>query len=387
MVAITVFLQRPLRGMAGRRFRFTRCGLFVGLCLLVAGCKPREEVRHYKVEKENPKEQLAAAHPKMSDKPDEAPSGPAMPGRMLAAAALQGDQAWFFKVIGPPDRIAPVADGFQQFIKSLSFVDDKPKWKLPEGWSELPASGMRYATLEMGKDGMHLTVTPLKKPAGEEPDYLLANVNMWRSQVSLPPIAAEQLSKESQRLDYAGGQALVVDLTGSMTTASLGGSFHARATTPATPSKPGSESPPEPAASSLTTSTPEGWKPGQLMVSRGGITLRHEAAFEIHDGDRRVDVTVDRMPASGLTQNINRWRGQVDLKPVTPEELAKQTQKLDVNGLNADYVVLLGAQQSILGAVLTRGEDAFFIKLMGDPELAKREQERFEAFVKSLRFK
>ena len=48
-----------------------------------------------------------------------------------------------------------------------------------------------------------------------------------------------------------------------------------------------------------------------------------KAAFEIEDGEQRVEMTVIDLSvrAGGLLPNVNRWRGQIQLEKVTQEEL------------------------------------------------------------------
>ena len=133
---------------------------------------------------------------------------------------------------------------------------------------------------------------------------------------------------------------------------------------------------------------PEAWKEAQRVVSRGGITIVHQAAFEIAEADRRATITVDRMPAMGtLLLHVNRWRGQVGLKPVTTEQLDELSQSLEIDGTPAESLTLIGAEQTILAVVVQRGNETWYFKLMGDNELADREQENFEAFVTSAEFR
>jgi hypothetical protein len=142
-----------------------------------------------------------------------------------------------------------------------------------------------------------------------------------------------------------------------------------------------------PVESAVRYQTPTGWQPGPLTVSRGGITLRHEAAFDVTDGARRVEVTVDRLPGPlSLLQNINRWRGQVKLEPVADQDV-QQLGKIPVGDESADFVELVGPAQTILGAIWARGDETWYVKLLGDPGLAQREKESFQAFVKSLRWR
>jgi hypothetical protein len=139
--------------------------------------------------------------------------------RMLAAILIAGQQAWFFKLTGPADAVTARDAQFQEFLKSFELTagaDGKPKWKLPEGWREQAAGGVRYATLLIGagEKPLDLSVTVLQTPPGDEADYLLSNINRWRSQMQLPPVGKESLSKETSSVDTAAGKAVVVNLLG-----------------------------------------------------------------------------------------------------------------------------------------------------------------------------
>jgi hypothetical protein len=133
--------------------------------------------------------------------------------------------------------------------------------------------------------------------------------------------------------------------------------------------------------------TPQGWAPGERVVSRGGVTIKYDAAFIVTDEQQRLDITVNRMPAMGsFLQNVNRWRGQVGLGPVQSEELDAAVESIEIDGSAADYVELVGESETILGIVAVRGRYAWYLKLKGDAELAEREKENFETFVKSIKF-
>ncbi|MCY2993826.1 MAG: hypothetical protein NTY19_39015 [Planctomycetota bacterium] len=349
--------------------------LLTGCGLLAAGCKPREEIRRYQVLKSETATTSRAPH--SAALPQETGTA-AKPDsdRLLAAAVSQSNKVWLFKLAGPKEAISPQADAFRGLLRSLQFADGKPQWKLPEGWRAGSGSIFRFATLEIDSAGqkLELTVIPEDKPSTDETAYLLSNVNRWRGQLGLPKIAEGQLAKETEQLQLEGSVVTLVDLIGRLQS---GGTKTAAATA----------IPAESSAPSLSSQTPAGWKPGERFVSRGGITLRHEAAYEITDGDRRVEVTVDRLPGQmPLLQNINRWRGQIKLAPLDEKELAQQLRKLEIGDLSADYVELVGPTQSVLGAVLVRGGEGWYVKLTGDPELTQREKQNFESFVKSFKF-
>jgi len=135
---------------------------------------------------------------------------------MLAALVLQADRAWFFKTMGPESPLGEHADAFRSLVKSLRFADGKPQWTLPDGWRQKGESGMRFATLEFGSadNPLELTVIPLPIPPGDRSAYVLSNVNRWRQQVNLMPIAASELDEQSEEIDLDGATAVVVDLHG-----------------------------------------------------------------------------------------------------------------------------------------------------------------------------
>jgi hypothetical protein len=85
------------------------------------------------------------------------------------------------------------------------------KWKLPQGWTEAPGTGMRVATLAppaaLGK--AEVPVTVLAAPAGGE----LANVNRWRGQLNLPPIDEQALKASRRTVASKAGQVIVHDFT------------------------------------------------------------------------------------------------------------------------------------------------------------------------------
>lgn len=130
------------------------------LALVLAACQ-REEVRHFRVPREAP----------------------------VPAAADLGAAA--------PAPATPAAGGL--------------RWKLPAGWTEAPGGApMRYATLKAPVAGkLDVSVVRLPGPAGGE----LANVNRWRNQLGLPPLAEADLGTSRKVVSTAAGALNVYDFT------------------------------------------------------------------------------------------------------------------------------------------------------------------------------
>jgi hypothetical protein len=107
----------------------------------------------------------------------------------------------------------------------------------------------------------------------------------------------------------------------------------------------------------------------------------------VKEGEKQVEITIS-MAGGDLLSNVNRWRGQVQLGEVTAAELARSVKPIQTLGATGEYVELVGTNgKTILGVRADAGGGVWFIKLQGDSDLAAREKARFEAFVKSVRFK
>ncbi|MGD9723536.1 MAG: hypothetical protein AB7O59_19360 [Pirellulales bacterium] len=193
------------------------------------GCGRTEQVEHYTVNKPVPFEPQSAAQAAHAaagvDVPTAEPPAGEPKDRTLAAILPHGEQGWFFKLTGPKDPVAAQAEAFTNLVKSVHFsADGKPEWTLPEGWQQRAGSEIRYATLVIPAEAgpLELSVTELPKPPGDDENYALVNINRWRGQLRLPPIAREQLATESKSIEVAGAQATLVNLLGTAAPNSMG---------------------------------------------------------------------------------------------------------------------------------------------------------------------
>ncbi len=349
-------------------------GVLLVLSLLM-GCEPTADV-------------VVARVPKDATPPP-APEQPvARTERMLASVMLNGDEAVFFKVTGPPETVAEIREPFLEFVASFR-KGDPPTGTVPEGWEEEEGSGEQLATVTVPSEpSMELTVTSLPFRGGSEEAYRLANVNRWRGQLGLEPIEEEALHAdagegvETFRIPMKGAEvATVVDITGQ-STGGMGGPFQSMtgagggmgAEAPAMSAGTGTANDP-----GLTYTTPEGWQPAAgNAFSRTALSV----------GDATITVTDLAAGANSIVDNFNRWRGQVQLEPLDEAALKEQLTTITLgDGEPGDYAVLAGsAGQSMLGVIATRGDTMWFVKMMGSDETIAREKPRFEEFVQSLQF-
>jgi hypothetical protein len=350
----------------------------------VCGCQKPDEIVGYTVAKP-PARQSRHEFTALKRAPvdDDRSGEAAAEGQLLGAILPREETTWFFKILGPRAAVETQTGSFVQFVKSIKFSRDRPEWVLPEGWKEEPASKIRFATLRITTDEgpLELSVIPLPTGQGKIDEYVLSNVNRWREQVTLPPLAPEELPANVVKFDLDGGPVWLVNLVGILSGQPMGATGGGEKDTPrrkAAPDSPGRDSLP------FTCEVPEGWK----TAKAGTMQL---AAFEVRDGNRKATITVSTA-GGDLAANINRWRGQIQLDPLPEPELEKTTRKIEVDGNEALTVDLIGPEkaeprEAILGVIVEARGRQWFIKLKGDADLAAREKEHFNEFVQSIRFR
>jgi hypothetical protein len=353
--------------------------LLFSLACTVAGvfssCTDQDVIRQYKVEK-RPAEEATESKDEVSS---------------LAAAP---SMAWFFKVTGPRDETAKLVEPFRQLVQSVKFdADGAPEWTLPAGWqSRRDERSIRFATLTAPTTPpLELSVTHLPLP----PDYLLSNYNRWRGQLGQPPLEgadwqqSDTAKQELTQVETGAGQADVMNIEGTDPQIGDARMLTAIIPDPATPRAPSRSPPPsappvsaspvEPAAKPFTYALPEGWdeRPaGQFQT----------AVFAVKGEDPTLVVSISSVRGS-LFDNVNRWCGQIQKPEMNEAELKAAATPVTISGSKADYFVLEGPEETILGAVLPQGDASWFFKARGPKALAERERGKFEAFLQSIQFK
>jgi hypothetical protein len=126
----------------------------------------------------------------------------------LALAACQRDPVAHYRV--------PKVSG--EVMASAAALPPPPapaqgglRWTLPAGWKEAQGGGqMRFATLTAPVPGkVDVSVVVLPGPAGGE----AANVNRWRNQLGLKPMAEGELAGVRKPVKTAAGEVNVYDFT------------------------------------------------------------------------------------------------------------------------------------------------------------------------------
>lgn len=334
--------------------------------------------------------------------------------RMLAAIVPAQGKGWFFKLQGSSAAVTDELPKFQELLASVQVKGDKVTWSNPEGWDETTGSGMRAATIKVGKKRPQLECSVIALPA-EDPttdDYLLANINRWRGQMSLGNISKADIekagvsegdirklsSKDGTLVTWvnfegtatSGGSAPFMNMMDSMGALDRapGQSPKPKSQGPQMPDSSGSseKTPKQPPATSssdeLSYDVPSSWK-------RGPVGQFRKASFLAQDGDETAEITVSTLSADGsaVLPNVNRWCQQVELKPVDEAGLNKVVTPFEVSGNKGYIVELVGKKKTIHAVSVVVGELGWFFKLTGPNAVAAKEKENFASFVKSVKFK
>jgi len=308
------------------------------------------------------------------------------------------------------------------------------QWKRPENWEEVPPGEMRLASFRVaGKNGKQadVSIVPLPGMAGSD----LANVNRWRGQLGLQPVSEEDLPKlaaaaeiggqPGQLYDAAGtsgageksrilaavmrreGTAWFFKMTGDadlvlqqkpvfleflksisfgVSTPELPSSHPSLAADSAPPlsAPPGAAS----SAGKPNWQVPSGWREipgGPFLVAKFSLTGPQDA-------QAAVNVSSSAGDGGGLLANVNRWRGQLGLAPITEADLQQLAQAVDVPGGKAALVQMSGTdartgqKAQLVAVIVPQGAHTWFYKLMGSGEIVEREKSAFEKFVQSAKY-
>lgn len=286
-------------------------------------------------------------------------------------------------------------------------------WQAMPGWTQESAGQFLTAAYTINGLG-RLTVSKLAGDGGG----LAANVNRWRGQVQLEPLPEDQvqgqampvtgsthefllfnLTKKSPATDEEGIFAAVLPLeretwyfklTGNAVTLQEKGaeaftSFLStvRVGGDAAPVAP---EPPQPAKPKIHVTSPEGWiaaEPGTMRVA--SYTVKGAAG-------ETADVSVIPLPGNSgsILENVNRWRGQVQLPPLSTaddpalgSEMEGEAGRWFVTHMVSNEAILDGKKVAISAAILKAGGMTWFFKMTGDAVVVGEHRAAFLEFVRS----
>lgn len=280
-----------------------------------------------------------------------------------------------------------------------------------------------------------LAVIPLPGTGGSD----LELVNLWRGQLSLPPITAAELPAQTEETTIGQQRVKLFSIVGTgaadasaaadqILVAALqregftwffklsGDAATVRShrdrlqafladveftepeatppprmasTAAASPSAPSSPSGPATSgAGQPQWVVPDSWK------SQPATSMIHSKWTVSTAEGTSADITVSVFPGStgGMIPNLNRWRAQVGLQPASEADLTPFIDNTDVLGGKATLVDFTGTNpedgvpKRMVGAIVERGGQFWFYKLLGAPAAVEVGREGFVRFVQSVQY-
>lgn len=292
-------------------------------------------------------------------------------------------------------------------------------WTAPDGWKELPADQFRFAAFQAGDDpGLVVTIIPMSPNQA-----ILPNINRWEGQIGLPPSSEAEANAKVKFVEVAGAQIATLDLIGEKQSIAVAFAeqpehtwyfkmqgerdklaaqranfdkfvqsvrFHADVdhveptTAPSTaPTAPAPAASAKPSDGSAKWNVPAGWQQQPDKPMRVA-TFRTSA-----DAKAGSEIVISRFPSNfgSILDNVNRWRNQVGLPPVTNES-AVPPQKLAVGATQCDVYDIAGEQQRIRVVLVPTpdGQTMWFFKMQGPLDAVAKDAATFDQFVQSVRF-
>jgi hypothetical protein len=151
-------------------------------------------------------------------------------GRIIAAMAATPNGTMFFKMRGNAELTEAQKSEFIKWVSAVcsdqgtareadgssaaanSNETPQLKWKTPEGWNEVPASSMRYASFKAAApNGGKIDISVVTFPGDGGSDA--ENVNRWRKQIGLQPIDDKGLAAAIVPVDAANGTFSSLNMT------------------------------------------------------------------------------------------------------------------------------------------------------------------------------
>jgi hypothetical protein len=299
-------------------------------------------------------------------------------------------------------------------------------WVTPPGWVELPATNMRAAGFKISTNGetAEVSIVPMPGVTGIERE----SVNMWRQTLGLSPLDEKGFSKVGENalvgktparlFDMAGADAnstnknrivgAIADTDGSLWFFKMHGDNHlvaqekpvfqdflksitfsrsaeANISAPPFARRPMGPIDRQAPERLIGTSAHPSWKTPDGWSEQAASSMLLASYLAPGKTGGKAEVTVSMFPGDvgGLLANVNRWRGQIGLPPISDQELPQKTSQVEVGSVKAVLVDLTapGGSKGMLGLIVPRDENTWFYKMTGDPAALADQKKSFMEFA------
>lgn len=314
-----------------------------------------------------------------------------------------------------------------------------PKWKAPANWKEGAGGRMSLASFSItGENGASAEVAVFPFQGRGAPD--IEFLNIWRERLGLNRLTEESLPSVTESIQIGGAPAKLYNVGGALAegqeapkdkilvavqsrsgttwfykiqgesglvdnertpfinflrdidfqgvdpqTTMAGGDPHAGMSMGGAGMGGGSGAPGQ---ALPAWELPSGWQQQptpQMLLAK--FLAKGEA-------DSTAEITVSSLAGTGggLLMNINRWRGQLGLAPISEGDLSKAHSLMQVLGKNATLVELSGTDQksgnpaNLVVVIVPHAGQSWFFKMMGDVKTFDSHKPAFLKFVQSIRF-
>lgn len=139
------------------------------------------------------------------------------------------------------------------------------------------------------------------------------------------------------------------------------------------------------AGAGLTWTAPAHWQ------SKGASGMRKGTITIPGDGGASAELAITAFPGDvgGDVANVNRWRGQIQLAPQSPDDVLRSIQRIEANGLKIGVVEMAnsagGTPTRVLGAMVPFQGSTWFFKVTGPDALVAKEKDAFLAYLRTIK--
>lgn len=327
----------------------------------------------------------------------------------------------------PPHPGMPGVDDMTASNIQVQSADNALTWTVPATWRQKPGSSVRKGSYAAGPESSPADCAVTAFPGDVGGD--LANVNRWLAQLQQSPVSAAALADLITPLAVAGLDIRLVDLTGGTAEnpermlgaivpvdgstwffklvgpdAVVQGEREAflaliRSIKPAAPTPAPAPVAAAPAANDMAamanTAVRTADGPGLQWTAPAGwqsepASAMRKATYRVtgtNGATAELAVTAFPGDVGGELANVNRWRNQLGLAPISAAELTPAVTRLTVNRLEVsvvDFTNDASPATRMLGAIVPFGDATWFFKFTGAPELLEAEKAAFFALVQSI---
>ena len=315
----------------------------------------------------------------------------------------------------PPPAVAPVgATPKEDAPHAPAAASGSVGWLAPADWKAEKPSQFLTAAYALPSGG-RVTVSKL----GGDGGGLAANLNRWRGQVGLKPLAENEVVGQPLKIADSQEEMLLFNLTAENSAADAEGilagvlplkteTWYFKFSGPVgvlrktegvfaeflrsvriAGSQKGVPAPAPSGVKKINVTPPAGWTPSE------GSSMR-AASFSIAGPDgATADVSVVPIPgdSGSVLDNVNRWRSQLKLAPLASADdpaLGKKAEtpagEIFVSHMTSSEPILNGKKAALASAILKRPGMTWFFKITGEAALVEANLEKFDTFVRSAIF-